>query len=804
MKWFKLLLSGIVSIGLFYALNTKFGQIPPLGKFLNPQSGIWQNDKTENYSEAVSIPNLAEEVQVYYDMDLIPHVFAQNEKDLYKAQGFITAQNRLWQMEFQTHAAAGRLSEVIGSAAINYDREQRRKGMIFGAENALRQMNEDPEVKAYVEAYAQGVNAYISQLSPEQYPVEYKLFDYAPEPWTPKKTALLLMYMTDMLAGGENDLEYSNLISELGEEKFEFLFPEFFDAIDPVIPKERDWSNWEVNIPEEPEGNYPVEPNQGYMTKPHPDNGSNNWAVGPNKSSTGHPILANDPHLKLNLPSIWYVMQLKTPEKNTFGATLPGALGVISGFNENISWGVTNATRDVKDWYQIQFKDDAQEAYWHDEQWKATTKRIEEIKIRGQESFYDTITYTHHGPVSYDQSFKGSGSQLQGYAMKWIGHEGGNNQRTFIELNRAKNYDDYVNALKHYIAPAQNFIFSSTEGDIAIWVNGKFPNKWEKQGKFYMDGSNPEHDWQGFIPHEHNAHVKNPERGFVSSANQHPVDEKYPYYVFNDGYDMTRSRVINEFFRSKDQFDVEDFKDLHNNNYNLLAAELIPLFIQHLNQLDLTEQENKTMEAIENWDFYNDMEDVAPTIFQRWWPKVRNSIYDELDSLDVLVRYPFNYRTYELLRDHPDHELMDIKSTQEIETATDLIYDAFQKTIKEVEEMKSAGKSIKWVDYKGTYAGHLLQGLPAFSRFNIPIGGNSGIVNATGRNHGPSWRMIVEMSSPPKAIGIYPGGQSGNPGSKFYDNMIDRWAAGEYIELNFMQDIDQSDFLFKQTLSPQK
>lgn len=804
MKWLKLLTSALLFGAIFYGLNSKFGQIPPLGKFLSPNQGIWQNDFTEDLNGQHNIEGLSGEVKILYDQELIPHIFAQNELDLYRTQGYVTAQNRLWQMEFQTHAAAGRLSEIIGAPALNYDREQRRKGMLFGADNALKAMNDDPEVKSYIEAYAEGVNAYISSLKPEKYPIEYKLLDYAPENWSIKKTALLLMYMTDMLAGGENDLEFSNLVAELGKDQFDFLFPDFFDAIDPVIPKERDWSNWEVNTPEVPEGDYPVEPSKGFMTKPHPDNGSNNWAIGPDKSLTGNPILANDPHLGLNLPSIWYVMQLSTPEKKVFGATLPGALGVISGFNENISWGVTNATRDVKDWYQIKFRDDLQDEYWHDEEWKQTSKRIEEIKIKGADTYYDSITYTHHGPVSYDASYKGNGRQHTGHAMKWIGHEGGNNQRTFVELNKAKNYDDYVNALTHYIAPAQNFVFSSTEGDIALWVNGKFPNKWEEQGKFYMDGSNPEHDWQGFIPHEHNAHVLNPERGFVSSANQHPVDEKYPYYVFNDGYDMTRSRVINDFFRSKEEFGLEDFIDLHNNNYNLLAAELVPIFLSQINAQDLSVSEQEVLEIVQNWDFNNNMDQQAPTIFQKWWPKVRNSIYDELDSIDVPVRYPFTYRTYELLRDKPEHELMDIKKTPEVETAADLILLGFRKTVEEITEMKAKGESINWVDYKQTYAGHLLQGLPAFSRFNIPIGGNSGIVNATSKNHGPSWRMIVEMSSPPKALGIYPGGQSGNPGSKFYDNMIERWAAGEYIELNFMQEPVESEAMFVQTLTPQK
>jgi len=805
MKYFKLTISLILVVAIGFSLNTKFGQIPPLGKFLSPNQGFWQNDESEDsFITNLELAGLSEEVSVSFDDHLIPHVYATNDQDLYRAQGFLTAQARLWQMEFQTHAAAGRLSEVVGPAAINYDREQRRKGMLWAAENARDFMESDPEVKAYVEAYAEGVNSFINSLTPATYPVEYKLLDYAPEEWTTLKTALLLMYMTDMLAGGESDLEFSNLVAEIGQEKFDFLFPDFFDAIDPVIPKARDWSKWEVNVPNVPEGNYPVNPANGFMTKPHPDNGSNNWAVGPEKSYSGNPILANDPHLGLNLPSIWYVMHLQTPDKNVFGATLPGALGVISGFNEHISWGVTNATRDVKDWYQIKFKDSSRTAYWHDEQWKTTSMRIEEIKIRGAYTYYDTIAFTHHGPVSYDQSFKGNGVQLLGYAMKWIGHEPNNNQRTFIELNKGKNYDDYVSALSHYTAPAQNFVFSSNEGDIALWIQGKFPNKWEGQGKYYMDGTNPEHDWQGFIPQEHNAHVKNPERGFVSSANQHPVDEQYPYYVFNDGYDMTRSRVINNYFRSKEKFNVEDIKALHSNNFNMLASDLMPVFMANIDKENLNEDEAAILEMIKNWNLYNDMDSEGATIFQLWWPKVRNAVYDELDSMKSLIRYPFTYRTYELLRDHPSHEIMDIKATEKIETAMDLITDGFKKTVEQIVSMKENGRSLKWVDYKGTYAGHLLQGLPAFSRFNIPIGGNSGIVNATGRNHGPSWRMIVEMSETPKGLGVYPGGQSGNPGSRFYDDMIDIWAKGEYLELDLNHQQNGSKTFISQTLTPKK
>lgn len=805
MKYAKFTLALICTAAIFYVLNTKLGSIPPIGKFLDPAHGIWQNEISESSNdETIIITGLKAPVSVSYDKNLIPHIFAQNDADLYRAQGYITAKNRLWQLEFQTFAAAGRLSEIVGQDALEYDRAQRRKGMVFGAENNLKTMRETAGTIELLEAYRDGVNSYINSLDPKDYPVEYKLLDYKPEQWTVEKTALLLMYMTDMLAGGDVDLEYTNFLKKYGRERFDLLYPDFFDVIDPVIPKERDWSDWEVTVPEVPEGSLP----ENYITetipKPDPDNGSNNWAVGPEKSYSGNPILANDPHLGLNLPSIWYAMQLATPEKNTFGVTLPGAMGIIIGFNNDISWGVTNATRDVRDWYKIDFQDEQKSNYRYANKWKATTKRIEEIKIREKETFYDTVAYTHHGPVTYDASFKGNGEQI-GYAMKWAGHIGSNTQQTFLDLNKAKNYEDYVNALKHYVAPAQNFIFSSTKGDIALWIQGKFPNKWEGQGKFLMDGSNPANDWQGFIPQEHNAHIKNPERGFVSSANQHPVDETYPYYVFNDFYQEYRNRVINDFFRSKDKFDIQDFKDLHSNNYNLVAAELLPTMIDSMNTAELSSHELEVLEEVKNWNYYSDKEKLAPIIWQLWWNEMDPTLWDEIKNDSLTLRFPSTYQTIYLLKNNPDNEFMDIKETEKIENAKDIFLITFKEAVSKLDKWESTHDEYTWAAFKDTKVSHLLQGLPAFSRSHIPIGGYRDIVNATSETHGPSWRMIVEMSSPPKALGIYPGGQSGNPGSKYYDNFIDRWAAGEYLELEFLQDASQTEnMLYTQTLNPAK
>lgn len=801
MKYFKFTLSLLLTIAVFYVFNTKLGSIPPIGKFLSPSQGVWQNEKTEAVSGTMQIEGLLDEVTVHYDKDLIPHVFARNDLDLYRSQGYITAKHRLWQMEFQTLAAAGRLSEIIGEKALNFDRAQRRKGLGFGAENAVEKMKEDPEILRFLEAYRDGVNSYISSLQPKDYPVEYKLLDYKPKPWTIKKTALLLMYMTDDLCGHDNDFEYTNALREFGKDRFDLLYPDFFDVNDPVIPKDTDWSFIDTPITETPLSQQPLDSIAETMEKPNPDNGSNNWAVSGSKSYSGHPILANDPHLGLHLPSIWFVMQLATPEHNAFGATLPGSVAVVSGFNTHIAWGETNATRDVKDWYKIEFKDKTRKQYKYNNTWRNTSVRVEEIKIRDQKPFIDSVIYTHYGPVSYDYTFKGNG-QKEGYAMKWAGHIGGNNERTFVELNTAKNYDDYLNALKHWVAPAQNFVFASTDGDIALWVQGLFPNKWKGQGKFLLDGNLPEDEWQSFIPQEFNAHTKNPERGFVSSANQHPVDESYPFYVFNDGYEMYRNRVINTFFKLRDTFTIQDFKYLQNNTYNLMAAELLPYMLEHMDASGLSKDETALLNIVRKWNFNNDIDKLGPTIWEVWWQALLKTTWDELDNPDVALKKPFIYQTIYLLKNYPDDAFMDIVETPEKETSSNLFLISFKEAVKTLNEWRGKNGDYNWGTYKGTYVGHLLQALPAFSRFNLPIGGGRHIVNAASSNHGPSWRMIVEMSSPPKALGIYPGGQSGNPGSFYYDNFIDKWAAGDYIDLLFMQSPEPTDgIIATQTLT---
>lgn len=463
--FFSLMVSLLVAVGL----SINLAGLPPLASIFDPFRGFWQNMSAEevNSPEEISLEGLMGPVKVSYDTNLVPHVFAENEADLYRVQGYVTAAHRLWQMEFQVRAAEGRLSEVVGEVALRHDREMRRKGLGFGAENKLAFLEKnDPETLRFMQAYAEGVNAYIQELSPGDRPIEYKLLDYQPEPWSPYKSLIFLMNMAETLSG-DSDLAYTNFRNLFGEDWMQQLFPEYPQGTVPVVTKQ----NWgfQPGIPPIPEQNYP---DSGLVSSILPGKvpgyGSNNWAVSGSKTESGNPILANDPHLALNLPSLWYAIQLSTPTYSVKGASLPGAMGVIIGFNERIAWGMTNADRDVKDWYKITFKDHSRKEYLYNGQWIQSTSRLEPIKIKGQQDFVDTVIYTHYGPVVYDRNFLTEGKPTN-FALKWTALEGSNEQRTFLSLNKAADYEDFWKQLVITLLPRRISRLPIVTG-ISLWL----------------------------------------------------------------------------------------------------------------------------------------------------------------------------------------------------------------------------------------------------------------------------------------------------------------------------------------------
>ena len=811
MKVIKFLLSFSITIALTVAFTLKIDSIPPLGKFLDPFHGFWQNaeDAETNMSRNLEFDGLRAPVTVLYDSLLIPHIFARGEEDLFFAQGYLMASLRLWQMEFVTHVAAGRVSEIVGAQALSLDRLNRRKGLMYAAENNIEVWMEDPDIRQQVQAYVSGVNAYISQLSYEALPIEYKLLNYRPEAWSPLKSALLLSYMTDMLAGGDADLQNTNALKLLGKENFELLFPTDLPNPAPVIPTSKEWEFQAVEL-DTPQ--VTVADTTTFILdiidQPDPDNGSNNWAVHGSKTRSGNPILASDPHLGLNIPSIWTAMQLNAPGFNVMGVTLPGTPGIIIGFNDSIAWGPTNARRDVLDWYKISFSNAEKTEYTYDNKQLKTQQRIEEIKIRDGGTFIDTVTYTHFGPIVYDQSFPADTveNNRRNFAMKWIGHEPFNGALAFYLLNKAKNYDDYRRAMSYHYAPAQNFAFASASGDIAMWVQGRFPAKWQGQGKFLMDGSDSRLEWQDLIPQSQNAHVLNPERGFVSSANQYPVDSAYPYYVYDHSFEDYRNRRINERLSEMNNVTMKDMMDLQNDTYNMQAAESLPFLLDTLDLGAFTSEEKTAYDLLRNWNYYNNVNYKAPTIFQLWWEHLHDLIWDEFDNQAMVLRKPANNVTIHILKNYPDNQFIDLQATTAVETLREIVQEAFSKAVSQMQSWEEENEQeAMWGDYKNTTLRHMLR-LEPFSVSGLQIGGGKSIVAANSGTHGQSWKMIVELGDTPKAWAVYPGGQSGNPGSPYFDNMVSTWASGEYYPLLYLQqpEQDQGRVMFRQYLNPKQ
>lgn len=792
---------GVITAALVIALNTQLPsgdtKTPRLGFFLSPQKGFWQNAESDNasFNAEINIRGLKNKADVYFDDRLVPHVYAENDADAYFVQGYLHAKFRLWQMEFQTYLAAGRLSEVVGDKMLNTDKYFRRLGMAYGAEQSLKQIESNLETKTAVDAYTAGINYYIDHLKAHEIPVEYKLLDYKPEPWTNLKTALFMKLMAfDLSGGGEEDFYMTNTKNFFGYDTFKKLFPDRADSLNPIVPKGTPFEKPGIVpvIPASVDSLYYARTNNDERFEapyvPNKNNGSNNWAVAGSKTKSGKPILCNDPHLSLNLPSLWYEMQITTPTHNSYGVSFPGAPYVVIGFNDSCAWGFTNSGRDVKDFYEVKFKDSTLQEYQYNGHWVKAETRKEIIKVKGKEEVIDNVAYTVFGPVMYDQHYQSKNKDNKTYAVSWMAQKESNELLMFEKLKLAKNFNDYAAAIDNLLCPGQNPVFAAVNGDIAIRQQGKFIAKWKHQGDFIMPGTDSTYQWQGFIKATENPQMHNPERGFVSSANQMAVDSTYPYYLGRLGnFPVYRGYIINRKLTAMHDITVEDMERLQTNNYNVFAEMARPALLKLLNEDKLNTEEKKYLQILKDWNLNNDYSETGATVFQSFWDSTYHIVYDDEFSKSKLpLYYPQQSTLLEsLLRNEPVVFADNVNTPDKIETIADDVLAAFQKACAYLSQLEKANK-LQWGVYKATAVTHLLK-IPGLSRTELAIGGGTNEINATTNNHGPSWRMVVHLKDKVEAYVAYPGGQSGNPGSKYYDTFIDYWAAGKYYQVLFLK-----------------
>ncbi len=815
-RYFQLFAALSLTVLLLWLLQSpqKIGDknLPAIGNFFNPFSGFWQNaepsDVKSQLAQTLKIPGLKRPVQVVYDDLLVPHIFAENLDDALLAQGFVTARNRLWQMDISARQTAGRLSEILGPRTLELDRLTRRRGLPFAAENDWKAWQRDPVTRKMLESYAAGVNAWIDQLQPADYPLEFKLLGYTPEPWSPLKSALVVESMIDALNNRDFDLAATNSLALLGQETFDQLFPLWNPRQQPIVPDTGQWKNMHPKL----ENALPPAPGQTLSSRQIPErslptafrelNGSNNWAVAGNRTQSGAPLLANDTHLPLRLPHVWFQQQLHLPGTNVYGVVVPGVPGIAIGFNPDVAWGFTNVSQEVADWYRIDWADDNRTQYRLDGALQEATLRVETIRVKGAEPVLDTVRYTVWGPVVYDDPKE----PLYNCAYRYSTHDEPEpaSLGNFLKIAGARNFEDYKNAIPGLDCLSQNVAFAAASGDIALTVQGKFPVRAPGQGRFVQDGSSSRNAWHGYVPQSDLPAMKNPSRGFVYSANQHSTPPSYPYFYLGN-FDDSRGRRIYHRLENMRQANPDSMKSIQLDNFNQLAADALPVMLRLLQREKLDPKEQQWLPILEKWNGAYEKDQLAPSLFDMWFDSSYTQTWDELeawrlDKTDVL--YPEAWRFIELLEQDTANRFFDHPATPVRETAREIVTEGFRQMCQRANS--TPRDQLVWSVFKGFAIRHIAQ-LDAFSRIGVATSGTRNAPNAISKNHGPSFRMVVSLAQPVQAWGVYPGGQSGNPGSPYYDNMVDAWASGNYYQLLLLDHPDAippQRELARQTLEP--
>jgi len=780
MRWlspkFKTVLACLLAFAAHYGANSRFGLTPAIGPLLSPFEGFWQNaDAVEQPNVPVNIPIKAirQAVVIRWDSSLVPHIEAQNQADLFFAQGYVCASLRLWQMDFITRAASGRLSEVLGNRALEYDKFQRRFGMCIAAEASRAQMVKNPTTRLAVERYTQGVNAYIAGLELRQLPLEYKILGYQPEPWTPLKTAYLLKYLSFSLTGHTEEVALAKAKEQLGAVVFNVLYPSGQAWGPPVMPAGTSFSFKALIAPAT--DTIPALFGADLGHQANRANGSNNWVVSGSKTATGKPLLANDPHLGLQLPSFWIRMQLSAPGYHASGVTLPGAPGLIIGHNKAIAWGTTNTDADVLDLYKVSFA--GPDHYWYQGKKKAFTKKIETIKLTESNVVLDTLLITELGPVVY-HTRSNRADIPAGMVASWVAHKPSNDLACFLGLAKASNMKAARQALSHLSCPAQNFAYADTAGNIGMFIAGALPLRQKDEGKWARNLDKA--TVYRFIPWAQNPYVVNPSQGFVQSANQASTGAGYPYYINwrqSEGY---RGQRIAERLQTMQGATIDSMAALQMDVKSLVAQRFLPLMLAGVGKGSTSGAQQDVLEALRSWNLRYDSDQIAPAVFDAWFIALQDTVWDELKAKGY--PYPPHTQLQQVLTGGILANLfIDVQATKELETTSTVCKASLQKVYNQLmEKHGAAGKAWHWGRVKHTGITHMAM-IPGLSESFLSVSGSKYNVNATSQNHGPSLRTVVSLTKPIQAYGNMPGGQSGNPGSTYYTTELQAWEKGTLL-----------------------
>lgn len=735
------------------------------------------------YEGKLSLAGIRQEVEIIRDSYGMPHIYAQTDHDAFFALGYCMAQDRLFHMDIVRRAARGRLAEVLGESLLPVDK-------LFRTITAGRSVEEiaasyPKDSFQSMKAYADGVNAYLQNHS-GPLPIEFSILGYRPEPWHPTDAVAVHYYMAwDLNCAFEHEMLHAAIEQKIGSRLASRIFPAYPQGAPTIMP----------------ENSSALKTLKTYNMARSALNAvgggaSNSWVVSGEKSQTGQPILANDPHLGHGVPGIWYEAHLISPSLNVSGAYLPGLPYALIGANQHVAWGFTNVMVDDTDFYIEKINPQDPGQYRYQDGWEEMEIREETIRVKDGREVKYRIKLTRHGPIidTVNDYEEPSGTAL---AMRWTAYEHLKAIRALKGLNTAKDIEDIEKAVEFFKCPGQNWVYADDQGNIGFWAAAAIPIRDGFSGALPVPGWDGRHEWLGYVPTSRQPHLRNPERGWIATANnKHLHEAPYPishYYAMPD-----RFIRIQEMLTAEEKLGMDDFKAMQGDFYVILAREWVPRFLEALEGTLVSEKEQLAASVLEDWDRIAGAEQVAPSIFHAMLNALIENTFHKRLGPELYTQYLKNkYTVFNALRNlvqSENSDWFDDPSTKSRETFEDVVRLSFREAIATLEqELGSRVRDWKWGELHTLTLRHPFgQSSKLMGSFlNIgpyPIGGSLATVNPQAYplnnpwevKNGASLRYITDFANRENSVRVIPAGISGNVMSPHYDDQVKLWRSGRY------------------------
>lgn len=761
------------------------------------------------YNGVIKLYSLDDNVEIYRDEYSIPYIFAATDEDAAFALGYVHAQERLFQMDIMRRAAEGRLSEIFGEKTLQYDKMFLTMGIKKSVKDNYN--NYSDTTKRLLRAYSNGVNEYLRK-NKGKLSLEFDMLKYEPYEWKPEHSLMIIkMLAWEMNISLWTDVAYAHLIQKIGVDKAKEIIPDFFENEATIIPSEiKNFASVESSIIQtDREFRKFLGINGSHI-------GSNNWVVNGVKSASGKPIIANDPHLTLQAPGKWYAAVLKNDKWNVAGVTIPGVPVIVIGKNDNISWVLTNVMADDADFYN-EMLDSLGNKYLFNGNWCALSEYEEKIMVKDYGEVRFKIRSTHRGPIvtdihPYNFLFQKKIKNSAVFSMKWQANQFSDEFLAMYKMNKAENWNNFLEAVSGFTVPGQNFVYADKEGNIGYICGVKLPARKVNNPTFLNDGTNDKNDWSGYVPFEEMPKLFNPPENFIASANNKTVKD-FKYHISNIWEPTSRIDRIKEMLTSKEKHSVEDFMRYQNDFVSKYAASVTPYILNAFRDSKIYDKNLKTvLNLFKDWNYELGAKEQLPAIYEVFLHRLlKNIFYDKLGE-ELYNEYVFAanipYRTLLNLLPKNESHWFDLTKTPNIETRDETIRKSLTEALNELE--KYFGYEIKnwqWGNLHNIIFKHLFSGTFTFldeytdigpfaiggdgttvfnTEYSFCINGSEPELSTKRFDNvlGPSMRFIYDFGSPDEFYLALTTGESGYIFSPHYKDMTPLWYEGKYIKVH--------------------